>query len=158
MKTSEGGFTLVEILIVIMIIAILAGMLLLATGMSLDSTEAAKVIGDLRNLKSAAMLYYSDNLKWPTNTEVESLDIYADRPICAADPPRYAYVSIGTPYLDAAGQERVNMGIGLFADGNGSPGIQKKLAARAGDVGILGSAFDASALYTGGADVFINLK
>ncbi|MDR1515628.1 MAG: type II secretion system GspH family protein [Synergistaceae bacterium] len=158
MKTHGGGFTLVELLIVIMIIATLAGILLLTTGMSMDSTEAAKIIGDLRNLKSAAILYYIDHLTWPTNTDAASLDIYTDRPICAANPPRYAYVLIGTPYPDAAGQERVNLGVGLFADGNGSPGIRKKLAARARDAGILGSASDASALYTGGADVFINLR
>jgi general secretion pathway protein G len=158
MKTREGGFTLVELLMVIMIIAILAGMMLLATGMSLDGTEATKIVGDLRSLKSAAVLFYVDHMEWPTNADIPSLDNYADRPIFAAVPPRYSYISIGTHYVDAAGRERVNLGIGLFADGNGSPGIQKKLATKARETGILGSESDAAALYTGGADVFINLR
>jgi prepilin-type N-terminal cleavage/methylation domain-containing protein len=154
----EGGFTLVELLVVIMIIAILAGMTMLATGMSMDSVEATKIIGDLRNLKSAAILYYADHTRWPAAADAPSLDNYTDRPIVNASPPRYLYVTIGAPYPDADGQERINMGVGLFADGNGSPGIQKKLADKAHESGILGSASDLAALYTGGTDVFINMK
>jgi general secretion pathway protein G len=158
MKTREGGFTLVELLIVIVIIAILAGMILLTTGMSMDSTEAAKIIGELRGLKSAAILYFADYMRWPSNADVPSLDIYADRPICAADPPRYAHITIGAPYTDGAGRERINIGVGLFAEGNGKPGIRKRLAEKAQSVGLLGSASDPSAPYTGGIDVFINMK
>jgi prepilin-type N-terminal cleavage/methylation domain-containing protein len=153
----EGGFTLVELLMVFAIIAILAGMVLLATGMSMDGTEAAKIIGELRNLKSAAILYYADHARWPANADVPSLDNYTDRPIYAADPPRYAHITIGTPYADSTGRERINMGVGLFADGNGKPGIRKKLAEKSHAVGLLGSASD-TAPYAGGADVFINMK
>lgn len=88
MKARKSGFTLVELLIVIMIIAILAGMLLLATGSATDSAEATKIINDLRNLKGAAMMFYLDNNGWPTEdlitadrTALEnSLDFYLDRP------------------------------------------------------------------------------
>jgi general secretion pathway protein G len=158
MKTRERGFTLVELLVVIMIISVLAGMMLLATGVSMNSTEAAKIMSDLRNLKGAALLYYGDHLKWPTNSEVASLDSYTDRPMHFAVPPRYAYIAIGTPYTDAVGRERINMGVGLFPNGNGSPGIRKKLAEKAYETGLLASASDFGALYTGGTDVFINMK
>jgi general secretion pathway protein G len=158
MKMREGGFTLVELLMVFVIIAILAGMTLIATGMSMDGTEAAKIIGELRSLKSAAIFYYADHAEWPANADVPSLDIYTDRPICAEDPPRYAHITIGTPYTDSMGRERINMGVGLLADGNGKPGIRKRLAEKAHDVGLLESASDPSAPYTGGIDVFINMK
>jgi general secretion pathway protein G len=158
MKARQNGFTLVELLMVFMIIAVLAGMMMLATGMSRDGAEAAKIISDLRNLKSAAILYYADQSRWPTNADVPDLDKYADRPIYAAVPPRYSYVMIGTAYFDSAGRARVNMGVGLFTSGNGSLGIQKKLAAKAQDAGILGNLSDFAAPYTGGADVFINMK
>ena len=74
MNVRKGGFTLVELLIVIMIIAILAGMMMLSTGSATDGAEAIKIVNDLRNLKSAALLYYADNMKWPVKGEEVSLD------------------------------------------------------------------------------------
>lgn len=61
------GFTLVELLIVIIIIGILAGMMLLSTGSATDSARATKVLSDMRNIKTAALLMFIDNnQKWPT--------------------------------------------------------------------------------------------
>jgi general secretion pathway protein G len=162
MKARKGGFTLVELLIVIMIIAILAGMMLLATGSATDGAEATKIINDLRNLKSAALLFYGDNLAWPTQTAVGSLDMYADRPIVGASPKRYASVIIGTPYTawdSASGTsyERTNIGVQLEPGKNDSAGIQKKLAQRAIEVGLLtGSASNAN--YYTGDTVFMNMR
>lgn len=65
MRARKGGFTLVELLIVIMIIAILAGMMMLATGSATDSAEATKIINDLRNVKAAALMYFVDKGTWP---------------------------------------------------------------------------------------------
>jgi prepilin-type N-terminal cleavage/methylation domain-containing protein len=55
------GFTLVELLIVIIIIGILAGALLLITGAGSDKAEATRIVSDLNSLKSAAMMYHADN-------------------------------------------------------------------------------------------------
>jgi len=59
------GFTLVEILIVIVIIGILAGSLLMTMGTARDSAEAARIISEMRTMKSAAVLYKSDQGNWP---------------------------------------------------------------------------------------------
>ena len=58
---GSGGFTLVELLIVIIIIGILAGALLLITGAGSDKAEATRIVSDLNSLKSAAMMYHADN-------------------------------------------------------------------------------------------------
>ena len=77
------GFTLVELLIVMIIIGILAGMLLLATGASSDKAELTKIINDINNLKYASLLYYANHAVWPQPGNVlgwtASLDKFLDR-------------------------------------------------------------------------------
>jgi len=73
------GFTLVELLIVIIIIGILAGAMLLVMGSGTDSAEATKIVSDLRGLKSAALLYYGDHPKQETAPTTEDLKKYMDR-------------------------------------------------------------------------------
>lgn len=67
MKRKNKAFTLVELLIVIIIIGILAGMMMLSTGSATDKAEAMKVVNNLRTIKSAVLMYYADNGKWPVD-------------------------------------------------------------------------------------------
>jgi general secretion pathway protein G len=152
MKARKGGFTLVELLIVIMIIAILAGMMLLATGSATDSAEATKVINDLRNLKSAALLFYGDNLAWPTSTQTQSLDLYADR---AIDTTRYT-VTIGGGYV-IDGVTRTNIGVTLVGSNNSTTGVKNKLIGKAEDTGLFGDA-SSNSKYSGGSSVYMNMR
>ena len=71
------GFTLVELLIVLIIIGILAGALLLVAGAGTDKAQATKIVSDLRSMKAAALMCYADNNKWPT--EVKSLEPYMEK-------------------------------------------------------------------------------
>jgi prepilin-type N-terminal cleavage/methylation domain-containing protein len=67
--SAEGGFTLVELLIVVAIIGILASIAIPAMKYQLLKTRAQRIVGDLRVAESAAMEYYVDNSKWPADTQ-----------------------------------------------------------------------------------------
>lgn len=68
-----------ELLIVIIIIGILAGMMMLSTGSATDKAEAVKIVSNLRNIKSACLMYYADHSVWPTaSTPDASIDVYLD--------------------------------------------------------------------------------
>lgn len=56
-KQRQNGFTLVELLIVIVIIGILAGMMVLSVGRASDKAEVAKVVSNIRAIKTAAIMY-----------------------------------------------------------------------------------------------------
>ncbi len=57
----KSGFSLVELLIVIAIVAILAGLVLLATGSGGDNAEAVKILSDLDAVKTAMLAYAADH-------------------------------------------------------------------------------------------------
>ena len=58
---TRKGFTLVEMLIVIMVIGILASMMMISGTESISTASANNVITGLRNLAIATMSYYTDN-------------------------------------------------------------------------------------------------
>ncbi len=98
LKRKSKGFTLVELLIVIIIIGILAGMMMLSTGGATAKAEATKILADMRNIKAAAIMYYADNGEWPNDTTADSLDKYLDTDMAS------------TSYdLTASGDVRVNV-------------------------------------------------
>ncbi|MBR4400616.1 MAG: prepilin-type N-terminal cleavage/methylation domain-containing protein [Synergistes sp.] len=128
------GFTLVELLIVIVIIGILAGMMMLTTGSATDKAEATKIIANLRGLKAAALMCYADENAWPT--DIASLDKYVDQSIGetsdyeVGDEGEHLYVAYGGDKLTA--------------------GVKDKLATMAEEVGLKAGA--ASADFTKDSD------
>ena len=171
MKARHGGFTLVELLIVIIIIAILAGMLLLATGSATDSADATKIINDIRNLKGAAMMYYVDNNAWPADgdgttvnfqtgvtnaADVEgSMDIYLDRGFFSSGLYNLAFATYNDNATTPA-TPRTLIGY-TFATAPQS-GVLNKLESKAVTSGILnntGGNFAAGDIANG---VFMNMK
>ena len=58
----RSGFTLVELLIVIVVIGVLSAMMMLSSTEAVSSAKASNVVSNLRNLKTAALAYYADHL------------------------------------------------------------------------------------------------
>ena len=87
-RGARKGFTLVELLIVIIIIGILAGAMMLVAGTSRDAAEASKIISDLRNVKAAALMWITENPAGLDNddwTDLQGdptpLNKYLDKPL-----------------------------------------------------------------------------
>ena len=67
---SNSGFTLIEILIVVAIIAILASVVLVGLGPTQQSGRDARRISDLHEVQTGLELYYSKYGAYPTSSSV----------------------------------------------------------------------------------------
>jgi prepilin-type N-terminal cleavage/methylation domain-containing protein len=125
-KTRRSGFTLVELLIVIIIIGILAGAMLLLSGSGQDRAEATRIISNLRTLISAAQAFFTDNpdqARTPSValTDIDLLQPYIDRDLQGFDqasPTEPGYLFLRTPvgtafvgYGPVPGNPTTGMGI-----------------------------------------------
>ena len=64
-RGKKLGFTLLELLGVIAIIAILAAILLSAVGFVREKAQAAKCLANIKQILAAAQIYVADNGQWP---------------------------------------------------------------------------------------------
>ncbi len=69
----SAGFTLVEIMIVVVIIGLLAAMALPAFGRVRSRSHAARFISDLRTFSQAFETYSAQNGNWPANAGTGAL-------------------------------------------------------------------------------------
>lgn len=85
---DEKGFTLVELLVVVVIIGILASLAVFALGDSVEEARKAQVKADLRTLNAALELYMVENNKTPDKLN----DLYEYLREIPKPPGKYKYV------------------------------------------------------------------
>ncbi len=78
MRKGQQGFTLLEIIVVITIIAILAAYIAPKVAGRADDARLSKVKNDIQVLESALELYKLDNFKYPTSDQ--GLQALVNRP------------------------------------------------------------------------------
>ncbi len=74
MKKFSKGFTLIEMLIVITIIALLASLILVGMGGARAKTRDSRRIADLHNVMNALELYYAKEGAYPEGTYSSDTD------------------------------------------------------------------------------------
>lgn len=73
--SMRKGFTLVELLIVIVVIGILSAMMMLSSSETVSTAKATVIIANMRNLKTAALAYFADNPHYIYSTPAGTTDI-----------------------------------------------------------------------------------
>ena len=61
-ELKRKGFTLVELLIVIVVIGVLSAMMMLSSTEAVSSAKASNIISNLRNMKTAVLSYIADHM------------------------------------------------------------------------------------------------
>lgn len=165
--TKREGFTLVELLIVIVVIGILSAMMMLSSTEAVTSAKASNIVSNLRNLKTAALAYYTDNMdaldggtetpaidniwKYMNNSSTTTTEATADTPassttsVTAADAKNYELV------VPPDGATKGSWFLKYTITGTASEitQIEQKLKGRAKSVGLLNGSDSTSTTYDG---------
>ena len=106
-KGSEGGFTLVELMIVVLIIGILVSIAVAVYAGSRSNSEKAVCQANLRTIDSAIAPYYVENGSYPDDIAQLVPVFLKEEPHCPAggiysldhsEEPPYARCSLGHTY------------------------------------------------------------
>jgi len=86
-KLKQSGFTLIEIMVVVVIIGILASVVVPRIMDNPDKARTAKAKNDLRVLESALDIYRLDNYAYPTTDQ--GLEALVSKPTSSPEPPNW---------------------------------------------------------------------
>lgn len=98
-KKSEAGFSLIELMVVVVILSILAVVIVPRVIDRPDQARVARVKSDLAALSSALNLYRLDNFAYPTTEQ--GLEALAEMPTLAPVPANWS----GNGYIDRVPQD-----------------------------------------------------
>ena len=147
---KRRGFTLVELLIVIVVIGILSAMMMLSSTEAVTSAKASNIVSNLRNLKTAALACY-----------IDSMDHFDANPTELPTKKRIVkYLNSGTELPDSKDYEIVHdntnnewfLKYTVTGTTSEKTQIRQKFAGRAKSVGLLSAASTTAAVYTAAND------
>lgn len=134
---NHKGFSLVELIIVMVVIGILSSMFMLSSSESLSNASANNIITNLRNFSMAAMAYYTDN--------IDTFGKTPNKTISLSDVTPYMHNEGNVPDKDnyivknSSGTWWAGYSVAGIADG---PKVRGKLQAHAEEYGLRGSGND----------------
>ncbi len=91
-RTSRSGFTLIEVMVVLVILGVLAALIVPNVLERADDARVTAARTDINNLMQALKLYKLDNQRFPTAEQ--GLDSLVRKPTASPVPPNWK------PYLD----------------------------------------------------------
>jgi type II secretion system protein G len=97
-RTKKSGFTLIEMMIVIVVISILVGTLLPQFKGSQDEASVQRAKSELRTLATAVESYYIHNNAYPTNQTTFESGLIAATPRIITTIPDDPFRAAGTNY------------------------------------------------------------
>jgi prepilin-type N-terminal cleavage/methylation domain-containing protein len=79
-RNKAGGFTMIELLVVISIIGLLGSIMLVAINAQRQKSRDAKRLSDMNQVFKAFELYFNDNFRYPTSQGNDSMTLDSINP------------------------------------------------------------------------------
>ena len=107
-RTKEGGFSLIEIMVVLGVIAVLTGIAVPAYNSYIEKGKIAEAMSDLKRIQTAIIALATDTGEWPGHQSIGKLDSGGSNEIwnlnaatagLTADDPGTAYPNWNGPYI-----------------------------------------------------------
>lgn len=89
------GFTIIEMLIVVTIIAVLSGLILRGMGGALPRARDSRRLGDLKNIQNMLELYYTKNNTYPSTLSQLATNLNTTIPKDPSTNSDYCYAPLG---------------------------------------------------------------